>query len=96
MVIWAKQAAACAAAEALYYLAAQFHGRAILPWDRLSAGERHERVESAFRALEQHPPSRGITVGPDYFGESADRADATVGRVLAFLHTDAPMGGNAA
>ena len=92
---WAMTASACSLAECLHYLGAQYHGRAILPWHRLSPIERAEKVEAANRYLASHPPTKGEAFSPDYFGESATRAAETQARVLAFVNHDASMGGAA-
>lgn len=87
-----QTAAACSLAEVAYYLAAQYHGRAILPWDRLTPQERNERVEAAAVVLDEMRPSRGISLGPDYFQDSEELAEAVAGRLLTFLRPGAPYG----
>ncbi len=92
---WAMTASACSLAECIHYLGAQYHGRAILPWAKLSPREQHEKVEAASRYLAAHPPTKGETFGPDYFEDSEAQAAETQGRVLAFVNNDLSMGGAA-
>ena len=92
---WAMTASACSLAECLHYLGAQYHGRAILTWERLSPREQHAKVEAASRYLAAHPPTKGEAINPDYFGDAEVRAAQTQGRVLAFVNSDYSMGGAA-
>jgi len=93
--MYAKAASACSLAQTHYYLSAQYHRVAILPWEKLSPLEQHERVEAANVYLATHPPTRGVTYGPDYFGSSEAQARRTTAKVLAFIENDAPLGGAA-
>lgn len=92
---WAMTASACSLAECIHYLGAQYHGRAILPWNKLSPREQHEKVEAAGRYLAAHPPTKGEAFSPDYFDDSAAQASETRARVLDFVNNDRSMGGAA-
>lgn len=55
--MFAKAASACALGQAIYYLRAQYHGIAIVPWEQLAPSTKQRYVESAQRVLEDFAPN---------------------------------------
>jgi hypothetical protein len=52
-------------------------------------------VEAAAVVLGEMRPSRGISMGPDYFQDSAVQAEDVTSKALTFLRPGAPYGESA-